>query len=216
MDESRKQQNSKSAQKRHMERSANLLRQDSYSSGYMGISTLTHSRWYHQQVQSTVLGRVRGDLQENIRETFAPVVAWSTVRLFLVLLLTLCWKLCTITFSSAFVQAPLSDPVWIHLPRGVHSEKGYNACLQLLKSLYGLSVAPRLWYQHLSEALHEEGFKTCANDPCLLYKDTIMVALYIDYLGIAYSNENDLKKLFSNLESKSLNLTREGTFTDFL
>jgi hypothetical protein len=66
---------------------------------------------------------VRGDLQENIQETFAPFVAWSTVRLFLVLSLTLCWKTCTIDFSSAFVQAPLSDPVWIHLPRGVHSEK---------------------------------------------------------------------------------------------
>ena len=43
-----------------------------------------------------------------------------------------------------------------------------------------------------------------------------MVALYVDDLGIAYSNENNLKKLFSNLESKGLNFTREGTFTDFL
>jgi hypothetical protein len=31
----------------------------------------------------------RGNLQENVQETFAPVVAWSTVRLFLVLSLTL-------------------------------------------------------------------------------------------------------------------------------
>ena len=108
---------------------------------------------------------VRGDLQENFQETCAPVVAWSTVvRLFLVLSLTLCWKFCTINFSSAFAQAPLSDPVWIHLPCGFPL---------FLKSLYGLSVAPRLWYQHLLEALREEGFKTCANDPCLLYKDTL-------------------------------------------
>ncbi len=159
---------------------------------------------------------VRGDLQEYVQETFAPVVAWSTVRLFLVLSLTLNWKTCTIDFSSTFVQAPLSDPVWIHLPRGFHSPRGHATCLQLLKSLFGLSVAPQLWYQHLSQALCEEGFKACANDPCLLYKDTIMVVLYVDDLGIAYSNENDLKKLFSNLESKGLNFTREGTFTDFL
>ena len=111
---------------------------------------------------------VRGDLQETVQETFAPVVAWSTVRLFLVLSLTLEWKTCTIDFSSAFVQAPLADPVWIHLPRGFHSGQGHDTCLQLLKSIYGLSVAPRLWYQHLSEALREEGFKPCANDPCLL------------------------------------------------
>ena len=159
---------------------------------------------------------VRGDLQETVQETFAPVVAWSTVRLFLVLSLTLEWKTCTIDFSSAFVQAPLTDPVWIHLPRGFHSGQGHNTCLQLLKSLYGLSVAPRLWYQHLSEALREEGFKPCANDPCLLYKDTIMVVLYVDDLGIAYSNQSDLDNLFANLESKNLSFTREGTFTDFL
>ena len=61
---------------------------------------------------------VRGDLQETEQETFAPVVSWSTVRLFLVLSLTLAWQTCTIDFSSAFVQAPLTDPVWIHLPRG--------------------------------------------------------------------------------------------------
>jgi hypothetical protein len=107
---------------------------------------------------------VWGDPQENIQETFAPVVAWRTVWLFLVLSRTLCWKTCTIDFSSAFIQAPLSDPVWIHVPCGFHSEKGHNTSLQHLKSLYGLSVAPRLWYQHLSEALRKEGFKTCAND----------------------------------------------------
>ena len=159
---------------------------------------------------------VRGDLQEVIQDTFAPVVAWSTVRLFLVLSLTLAWKTSTIDFSSAFVQAPLADPVWIQLPRGFRSEQGSNTCLRLLKSLYGLSVAPRLWYQHLSEALREEGFKPCANDPCLLFKETIMVVLYVDDLGIAYSNQSDLEKLFANLESKSLSFTREGTFTDFL
>ena len=43
-----------------------------------------------------------------------------------------------------------------------------------------------------------------------------MVVLYVDDLGIAYSNQSDLEKLFANLESKSLSFTREGTFTDFL
>ena len=160
---------------------------------------------------------VRGDLQETLQETYAPVVAWSTVRLFLVLSLTLEWETCTIDFSSAFVQAPLDDPVWIHLPRGFRSEHGPSTCLQLLKSLYGLSVAPRLWYEHLSDALREEGFKACTNDQCLLYKDTIMVVIfYVDDLGIAYSSKKDLDHLFANLEKKGLSFTKEGTFTDFL
>ena len=96
---------------------------------------------------------VRGDLEDGEPETFAPVVAWATVRLFLVLSLTLGWDTCSIDFSSAFVQANLEHPVWIHLPRGFRTTEGQGMCLLLLKSLYGLTVAPRLWYEHVSEAL---------------------------------------------------------------
>ena len=61
---------------------------------------------------------VRGDLEEGEPETYAPVVAWSSVRLFLVLSLTLGWATCSIDFTSAFVQAHLAIPVWIYMPRG--------------------------------------------------------------------------------------------------
>ena len=164
---------------------------------------------------------VRGDLEDDTgQEKFAPVVAWSTVRLFLTLSLTLKWETCTIDFSSAFVQAPLHDPVWIHLPRGFQSSKSSkrdsSTCLRLLKSLYGLSVAPRLWYQHLLEALTSYGFRQCANDPCLLYTSSMLIVVYVDDLGIAYSNPDDLDKLFKALEARNLSFTREGTFTDFL
>ena len=60
----------------------------------------------------------RGDLEQGIFQTFAPVVAWSTVRLFLVLSLVLAWYTCSIDFSSTFVQAALEKSVWLHVPRG--------------------------------------------------------------------------------------------------
>ena len=159
---------------------------------------------------------VRGDLEEGEPETFAPVVAWSSVRLFLVLSLTLNWDTCSIDFSSAFVQAHLEEPVWIHLPRGFRSEEGSNKCLQLVKSLYGLSVAPRLWFEHVLEAFTDQGFKQSQMDPCLLYKETILIVIYVDDVGIAYANESDLEKLLQNLTKRGLEFTKEGTFTDFL
>jgi Reverse transcriptase (RNA-dependent DNA polymerase) len=85
---------------------------------------------------------VRGDLEEGEPETFATVVPWSSVRLFLILAPTLNWDTSSIDFSNAFVQARLDSPVWIHLPRGCHSSLGTSTCLQLKKSLYGLSIAP--------------------------------------------------------------------------
>ena len=163
---------------------------------------------------------VRGDLEEGEPETFAPVVAWSSVRLFLLVLsLTLNWDTCSIDFSSAFVQAKLQDPVWIHLPRGFqssHDTTPRKRCLQLIKSLNGLSVAPRLWFQHVLEAFTPQGFKQSQNDPCFLYKSTIMVVLYVDDVGIAYADQKDLDKRLDNLTKKGLEFTKEGTFTDFL
>ena len=43
-----------------------------------------------------------------------------------------------------------------------------------------------------------------------------MIVLYVDDLGIAYSNKNDLDKLFQALTELCFGFTREGTFTDFL
>jgi len=155
-------------------------------------------------------------LEEGEPETFAPVVAWSSVRLFTILALTLNWDTSSIDFSNAFVQAKLETPVWIHLPRGFQSPRGKSTCLQLVKSLYGLSVAPRLWFEHVLEAFTDQGFKQSTLDPCFLFKDTIMVVLYVDDVGIAYANESDLNKLLDSLEQRGLQFTKEGTFTDFL
>ena len=43
-----------------------------------------------------------------------------------------------------------------------------------------------------------------------------MIVLYVDDLGVAYSNQKDLDKLFRYLELRGLEFTCEGTFTDFL
>ena len=53
---------------------------------------------------------VRGDLEEGEPETFAPVVALSSVRLFTILALTLNWGMSSIDFSNAFARAKLEMP----------------------------------------------------------------------------------------------------------
>jgi hypothetical protein len=159
---------------------------------------------------------VRGDLQEGEFSTFAPVVSWPTVRLFLVMALSLGWETCSIDFSNAFVQAKLDQPVWIHLPRGFRATGNQRMCLRLIKSLYGLTVAPRLWYQHLFTALKHLGFKTSSIDPCLLYKSNIMIVCYVDDAGIAASNVRLIDELIKNLTDLGFELTREGSFAEFL
>jgi hypothetical protein len=160
----------------------------------------------------------RGDLQEGEFETFAPVVAWSTVRLFLVYALTLGWATISIDFSSAFVQAFLKEPVWLHVPQGYASSKGSGVCLRLRKSIYGLSAAPKLWYEHIMATLTSPafGFKPSTGDPCLLFGKHMMIVLYVDDAGIAAPTEAAIDSLIQRLRDHGFQLTKEGSFSEFL
>ena len=64
---------------------------------------------------------LRGDLMTvTDKSNFSPVVAWSTVRMFLVLSIILGWVTINVDFSNAFVQSdlPEDEPAWMHVPRG--------------------------------------------------------------------------------------------------
>lgn len=159
---------------------------------------------------------VRGDLQEGELDTFAPVCQWSTVRMILVISLMLGWETCSIDFSNAFVQATLDKPVWIHLPRGFRPARPGKWCLRLNKSLYGLSIAPRYWALHLKRALLKLGLKQSEHDPCLFYKDGLIIATYVDDCVCAFSDRKILDKLVSDLREMGFGLTVEGTLAEFL
>lgn len=161
---------------------------------------------------------VRGDLEEEkpSTETYAPVVAWSSVRIFLILSLILQWTTISIDFSNAFLHAVLKDPIWIHLPRGYISTKGPGTCLRLKKSLYGSSTSPKLWFECISEALIKLGFKQTKYDPCFFYKSDMMIVLYVDDAGISAKDPKLIDELIEQLKGLGFSLTKEGTFAEFL
>jgi hypothetical protein len=70
------------------------------------------------------------------------VITWSTIRIFMVLGLILCWTVKALDFDNASVQAEIDHEVFAFLPRRYYSmiktQIGDKACLKLKKSLYGL------------------------------------------------------------------------------
>ncbi len=159
---------------------------------------------------------IRGDLQEGTFDTFAPVVSWISVHIFLVLSMTMHWVTCSIDFSNAFVQAKLTEPVWTHLPRGFTKSGQARTCLRLKKSLYGLSIAPKMWWTHVSRAILELGLTSSQHDPCLFFKRDLLVILYVDNASIAAPNEGLIDEFVEGLKKKGFDLTREGSFSEFL
>lgn len=89
--------------------------------------------------------------------------------------------------------------------------KGEKVCL-LKKALYGLKQAGRQWFYKLDYALKNMNFKASTADPCIYTwvqgTNKIILAVYVDDLIIAYSNENSLtdlkKQLNESFEMKDI------------
>ena len=159
---------------------------------------------------------VRGDLQEGDFDTYSPVVNWASIRIALVLALARNWAMVCIDFNNAFVQAELKDPVWIHIPRGFSSTKTTKTCLRLHKSLYGLSVAPRLWYQRLRHALLDDGFTQSKFDECVFLKENMMVFLWVDDCGIIAPTMDAINEFVKRLKARGFELSVDSDFAEYL
>ncbi|CAI7870239.1 unnamed protein product [Closterium sp. NIES-53] len=108
---------------------------------------------------------VRGFDQEHGRdytETFAPFSRHTSLRILIAVAAMKKKKLRQIDVANAFLYAPVDAEIFVELPHGSHGEP--NRVCQLLKSLYGIKQAPRLWQQYLHARLIRIGFKQLPHD----------------------------------------------------
>ncbi|CAI7860761.1 unnamed protein product [Closterium sp. NIES-53] len=138
---------------------------------------------------------VRGFDQEHGRdftETFAPVSRHTSLRILLAIAAMKKKKLRQIDVANAFLYAPVDAEIFVELPHGSHREP--NQVCQLLKSLYGIKQAPRLWQQYLHARLTRIGFRQLPHDQGMyrLTKDDdyILLIVYVDDLLYIGSTDN--------------------------
>jgi hypothetical protein len=162
-------------------------------------------------------GRIvlRGDLMDNIHDVTSPVVAFSTVRLFLIMSLHLDWYTCSVDFANAFIQADHPDNLYMQIPRGFTATLP-NSCLKLIKNIYGACDGPKLWAELLFNALKEDGFTQSKMDQCLWYKRDCFIIVFVDDCGIASKTEGIADDLIARFKKKGFSLTKESSFEEFL
>ena len=164
-------------------------------------------------------GRIclRGDLMDDDEESFAPVCAWSSVRLFLVIAMILGWTTVSVDWANAFIQALLKQPMYMATPRGFKNKFGQAGCVRLHRSLYGSKYAPRNWYMHLRQALlNELNMKESPIDPCLLYRDNLIMVLYVDDAGLAAPDRSIIDAFVQELKDLNFDLDIEDDFNSYL
>ena len=91
-------------------------------------------------------------------ETCAPVVQWSAICFFVIILICLRWMTGSVNWVNAFPQAPLDKPMFVCTPRGFMNEHGKLGHLKVTQSLCGSKFAPRTWCLHLRKVLLKPDF----------------------------------------------------------
>ena len=165
---------------------------------------------------------VHGGQQEHgihYWDTYAPVVTWQTVRLFLVLSLLLGWQSRQLDFVMAYPQAPAEMPLYMRLPQG-YRRRGMTRkthALKLICNVYGQKQAGRVWNKFMDKGMRDIGFTPSKFDPCLYYRGSVLFLVYIDDCIVFGPNDQALDQVVKDLRTcpQQFTVDDQGDVGDF-
>ncbi|CAH0473815.1 unnamed protein product [Peronospora belbahrii] len=102
-------------------------------------------------------------------ETFSPVVKYVTLRMVVAITKYFGWPLDQLDVVTAFLYGVMKETVYCAVPEGVELDGDFN-CLELVKAIYGLKQASRVWNETFDEFVCSIDFQVSAYDPCLYIK----------------------------------------------
>jgi len=106
--------------------------------------------------------------------SYAPVIDADVLRMCYAVAAELQLEVEQFDFTAAFLNAPSDVEVYTELPPGyvpkMKAPKGKRILLRLLKAIYGMRQAARLFYKLLSADLIQLGFSKSRSSPCLCQK----------------------------------------------
>ncbi|KAG2758602.1 hypothetical protein Pcac1_g29277 [Phytophthora cactorum] len=102
-------------------------------------------------------------------ETFSPVVKYVTLRMVIAIAKYFGWPLDQLDVVTAFLYGIMKEQVFCAVPEGVDLDGDFD-CLELVKAIYGLKQASRVWNETFDEFVCSIGFQVSAFDPCLYVK----------------------------------------------
>lgn len=159
---------------------------------------------------------VKGFSQEygiDYFETFAPVARLDTIRLLVALATQRQWKIHQLDVNSAFLNSYFDEEIHVEQRDDFKVVGEEDKVYKLRKALYGLTQAPKAWYDKIDNYLASLGFKRSFSEPTLYVKkegdETLrIISLYVDDLlvtgGIDVMLTNFKDKIRSMFEMSNL------------
>ena len=121
------------------------------------------------------------------------------------------WPFDQLDVVTAFLYGVMKEVVHCVVPEGVELDKVFD-CLELVKPIYGLKQASRVWNETFDEFVCSIGFQISAFDPCLYIKivegHCVLLLVYVDDVLVTGSSTEliartkiDLKGRFEMTDS---------------
>lgn len=140
----------------------------------------------------------------DYQDTYAPVVKHSALRVALAIVAALDLEMIQLDIKTAFLYGSLEEELYMDQPEGFVKRGHEHEVCRLVKSIYGLKQASRVWNAKFNEFLLKFCLTRCTADPCVYYRhqgeEVTIVVIYVDD-GLVCSSKREV--LFSILEHLS-------------
>jgi len=162
----------------------------------------------------------RGFTQEqgfDYEETYSPTAKTTTFRVLMSVANHFGYHVEQMDVKSAFLNGHLNEEIYMDQPLGFEKEQP-KVC-KLIKSLYGLKQASRVWYERFNKFMEKIGFKRCESDQCLYVKIDHgiirYILLYVDDLLIISNDMKTINAIKRNFASE-FEMTDVGPVESYL
>jgi hypothetical protein len=120
----------------------------------------------------------------DYQETFAPTPRFSSIRIILALIAEFDLDARQIDVKGAFLQATLTETIYMRQPEGFVDPDFPEKVFLLLKSLYGLRQAGNEWWKLLRSELSKLGFTPLNADVTIYIKiinsQVVLICFHVD------------------------------------
>jgi len=153
---------------------------------------------------------------ESYYEVYAPVSTPDGIRILLALATEWDCGLRQFDFSTAYLNAKLTEYLYAYPPVGYSHPDNPNLIWLLRKSLYGAKQSVRNWNQYLEERFRLFGL-TLASDIHYIWSNAdLMLAVHVDDLILAYRTQQALDHFIQFFAQDTCTMNDLGEVSQFL
>ena len=132
----------------------------------------------------------------DFSETYASVVTHDTLRLMMSIVAKEDLEVAQMDIKTAFLYGKLSEEIYMVQPEGFVTPGQESKVCRLHKCLYGLKQASRVWGEHFTDFIKQQGFTQSEADPCFFFRtnetDRTFLVIWVDDGIVASTNKQNI------------------------